>query len=555
MIKKNDEYVLGQDNVKVFGMDIHNPVFILSLIVIVVFIFFSITYPNSEKLFEDLRKNITNNFDWFFLLSGNIFVIFCIGLILSPFGKIRIGGQNAKPEFSRLSWFSMLFAAGMGIGLMFWSVSEPVVYGAGVWGHTPLGVNNEEMAFATTIFHWGLHPWAIYSIVALALAFFCYNKKLPLTIRSAFYPIFGESVWGWVGHVIDIIAVFATIFGLATSLGLGAKQVSSGLNFVFGIADNNTTKTLLILFITALAVVSVILGIKKGVKRLSEINIVVAVLLLLLVIVLGPTLDIVKGFFINSYYYVKNIIPLSNFVGREDIPVMREWTSFYWAWWIAWSPFVGMFIARVSKGRTIREFIISVLFIPTIFTIIWMSSFGGAAIDTIKKEAGNLDDVIVKVTEKKDGKEVSTNKFNSKLAKEVNNEKYEKAMFIMFQESFPFSKILSFIAIFLIIVFFVTSSDSGSLVIDSITSGGKIDSPVVQRVVWSSLEGLVAIALLLGGGLVALQAASIATGLPFAVILLFMCISIYIGLNDEYKNLSLISIIKKICWKNILVLL
>lgn len=535
MNESETDYKVGQDNVRIMGLDIHNPVFLISTIVIFIFLIGSVIAGDAAgEFFGSLRKSITSTFAWFFLLAGNVFVLFCLALIISPLGKIRLGGVDAKPDYSRASWFAMLFAAGMGIGLMFWSVAEPVVYATGVWGYAPLGVSeSKDMAFAATIFHWGLHPWAIYAVVALALAFFSYNRGLPLTIRSAFYPIFGDAVWGWVGHVIDILAVFATIFGLATSLGLGAQQANSGLNYLFGIEIGSMTQTILIAVITLIALTSVVAGLDKGVKRLSEFNIILALILLIAVIALGPTTDIIKGFFTNTAAYAKNILPLSNFVGREDTGFLHDWTSFYWAWWIAWSPFVGMFIARVSKGRTVREFLVSVLIIPTFITIIWMSAFGGSAVEQAIEQAGSLENAIVtEAAPTAEDPKATKTVFNSKIAEQVNSD-YSKAMFTMFDGGFPMAGILSFLGIILVVAFFVTSSDSGSLVIDSITSGGKIDAPVAQRVLWCLLEGSIAIVLLWSGGLTALQAASVATGLPFALILLLMCVSIYKGLMSE----------------------
>ena len=535
MSKPVTEYKAGQDNVRFLGLDIHNPVFIISTIVILVFLFGSVVAGDAAAaFFGNLRKSITTNFDWFFLIAGNIFVLFSLFLVVSPLGKVRLGGKEARPDYSRLSWFAMLFAAGMGIGLMFWSVAEPVVYSTGVWGYAPLGVSeSQEMAFAATIFHWGLHPWAIYAVVGLSLAFATYNQGLPLTIRSAFHPIFGDAVWGWLGHVIDVLAVFATIFGLATSLGLGAQQANAGLSYLFGIADGTLIQTGLIVVITFAALCSVVAGLDKGVKRLSEFNIILALLFMVAVIVLGPTLDIFKGFFANTVAYAKNIVPLSNWIGREDGGFLHDWTTFYWAWWIAWSPFVGMFIARVSKGRTVREFVTCVLIIPTVVSILWMSAFGGAAIDQVIDQAGSLENaIVVQESPTADDPKATTTVYNSELAKQV-NDGYAKAMFTMFDGGFPLSGLLSFVGILLVITFFVTSSDSGSLVIDSITAGGLIDAPVSQRVLWCLFEGAIAIVLLWSGGLSALQAASVATGLPFALILIIMCVSIFKGLNKE----------------------
>ena len=364
-----------------------------------------------------------------------------------------------------------------------------------------------DLAMAATIFHWGLHPWAIYAMVALALAFFSFNRGLPLTMRSVFYPLLGERTWGPAGHIIDILAVFATIFGLATSLGLGASQALAGLNYLFGVPVSDGMKVLLIVLITGFALVSVVAGLEKGVKRLSEANMILAAALLILVLLVGPTVAIIAAFFNGMADYVAKLPALSNWVGREDTNFMQGWTAFYWAWWISWSPFVGMFIARISRGRTIREFIICVLIIPTVVGALWMSVFGGAALEQVTGGA----------------------------AQALQDAALELKMFKMF-EAFPMTGLLSFIGIILVVVFFVTSSDSGSLVIDTITAGGKTDAPTAQRVFWCVLEGAIAIVLLLGGGLGALQAAAIATGFPFAIVLMLMCVSVMIGLVRERKR-------------------
>lgn len=516
MSKNNIKYKIGQDNLQKYGLDIHNPVFIISAIMIVVFVIGTLASPKEAKeVLDGAKWWAINNFDWLFMFSGNLFVIFCLLLIVLPIGKIRIGGEKARPEFSNFAWFSMLFAAGMGIGLMYWSVAEPVAYYT-AWWHTPLNVvaktpEAKELAMGATMFHWGLHPWAIYAIVGLSLSFFAYSKKLPLTMRSAFYPILKEKVWGWPGHVIDILAVFATIFGLATSLGLGAKQVAAGLKFLFNISSGVNTQILIIIAITMFALISVIRGLENGVKILSKFNIILASILVFFIILVGPTFNILTGIGTTISDYASNIIPLSNFIGREDSAWFHGWTVFYWAWWIAWSPFVGMFIARVSKGRTVREFIIAVLLIPTLVTTIWMSTFGLTALDQV---IGNVGALANGITDK------------------------SLTMFQMF-ENLPLSVFTSCIAIFLVIVFFVTSSDSGSLVIDSITAGGKVDAPTRQRVFWAILQGLVAIALLYVGGteaLSALQAGSITTALPFTIILLVMAYSLYKGLNAELNK-------------------
>ncbi|MFC3284732.1 BCCT family transporter [Litchfieldella rifensis] len=522
------DYVIGQDNITAsplgINVDLHGKVFTFSSLVILFFVIITLALQDEiEPIFDAMFSFLTGNLSWFFLLSANIFVILSIVLIFTPLGKVRIGGMHAKPDFSYLGWFSMLFAAGMGIGLMFYGVSEPITHFDTAIGGTsmengartdwaPLGAagGNEQAAIslsmAATIFHWGLHPWGIYAVVALALALFSYNKGLPLTMRSIFYPILGERIWGWPGHVIDILAVFATLFGLATSLGLGATQATAGLGYLFGVPNTNTTMVLLIMGITAVALVSVVLGVDKGVKRLSQFNMVLAALLLLFVILVGPTLMIVTGFFENLLSYAVNLPALSNPFGREDANFTQGWTAFYWAWWIAWSPFVGMFIARVSRGRSVREFLIAVLLVPSVVSVLWMTSFGGSAIDQAVNQG-----------------------FEG-----VREAALELQLFQMLSQ-LPLTAITSFVAIVLVMVFFITSSDSGSLVIDSITAGGKVDAPKPQRVFWATIEGAIAIALLLGGGLTALQTAVITTGLPFTLVLLAACYAIVKGLMSEPK--------------------
>jgi BCCT family betaine/carnitine transporter len=509
----NTAYKVGQDNVQVMGLDFLNPVFMSSAFIIFAFILGTILFPaDAKEILVGARGWSINNFDWLFMISGNIFVLFCLALIVLPVSKIRLGGTEAKPEHSTLSWFSMLFAAGMGIGLMFWSVAEPVAYYTDWWG-TPLNAaartpEGEMLALGGTMFHWGLHPWAIYGVVALSLAFFTYNKGLPLTIRSAFYPLLGEKVWGATGHFIDVLAVIATIFGLATSLGLGAQQATSGLNFLFDIPNTLTTQIAVIVVVTAVAIVSVARGLEGGVKLLSNINIIIAAALALFVLVVANTGAIFGAMGTILVGYVENIIPLSNWIGREDEKFFHGWTVFYWAWWVSWAPFVGMFIARVSRGRTVREFLVAVLLVPTVVSLIWMAIFGGSALDQVNNGVGELSNGLTDAS---------------------------LAMFQMF-EHLPLTGIISFVGIVLVLVFFVTSSDSGSLVIDGITAGGKTDAPMIQRVFWAVVEGIIAIALLIGGGseaLSAIQAAAITIGLPFSLLMLVMCVSLYKGLQSD----------------------
>ncbi|WP_273976437.1 BCCT family transporter [Vibrio parahaemolyticus] len=520
------DYQIGQDNVALkvgpFGLDIHNRVFAISGMAIVLFVVATLTFRQQvEPFFAGLRAWLVSNLDWFFLVSGNVFVIVCLVLIVTPLGRVRIGGTEATPDYSYAGWLAMLFAAGMGIGLVFFGVSEPMSHFSSALGGVniengvrtdwaPLGgaVGDTDAAsalgMAATIYHWALHPWSIYALLALGLAIFSFNKGLPLTMRSIFYPLFGERVWGWVGHIIDILAVVATVFGLATSLGYGASQAATGLNFLFGVPMTDTTQVVLIVVITALALISVVAGLDSGVKRLSEINMILAAMLLFFVIIVGPTMAILTGFFDNIASYITNIPALSMPFEREDVNYSQGWTAFYWAWWISWSPFVGMFIARVSRGRSVREFIICVILIPSTVCVLWMTAFGGTAISQYVN----------------DGYEAV---FNAELPLKL---------FAML-DVMPFAEITSVVGIILVVVFFITSSDSGSLVIDTIAAGGKVDAPTPQRVFWCTFEGLVAIALMLGGGLAAAQAMAVTTGLPFTIVLLVATVSLIKGLMDE----------------------
>ncbi|MEL6197858.1 MAG: BCCT family transporter, partial [Pseudomonadota bacterium] len=394
------DYSMGQDNIRPFGLDIHNPVFLISSLVIFGFVLVSLANQEaSAEFFGWLRPWLTSTFDWFLVLSVNVMTLFCLVLIVLPVGSVRIGGQDAKPDYSYPGWIAMMFAAGIGIGLLFFGVLEPTYYNFAEGGAArPLGIDpsvpgNEYIGIVGTIHHWGLEGWAVYAVVGLSLAIFCYNLKLPLTLRSAFYPILGERVWGWWGHAIDTLAVFATLFGLTTSLGLGAQQVAAGLNEITGIEPTNTVVVLLIIGITIIALGSVLLGMDKGVKRLSEINMIMAVALFLFVLFMSGVVTALQRYGSVMVDYVMLLPALSNPFGREDSSYFHGWTTFYWAWWIAWSPFVGMFIARISKGRTVREFVLCALIAPTLVCALWMSTFGGAAIDMINSGTGTGDGI------------------------------------------------------------------------------------------------------------------------------------------------------------------
>lgn len=514
---KGKTKLMHERNITKFGFDFHPQVSLISAFLMILFIGFTLGNPSgTNKLLNEVKNLITDNFNWFFVLSSNLFVLFPLYLIISKLGEVKLGGPEAKPEFTNFAWYSMLISAGMGIGLMFWSVGEPLYH---MNSKLPFSNNTGDIgeALGVTFYHWGFHPWGMYALVALALAFFAYNRGLPLSLRSVFYPIFKDKVFGWIGDLIDILAVIACLFGLATSLGLGAQQINSGLNYLFNIPQSKNIQILIILIITLIATLSVVSGIGKGVRILSELNMKVAFVFLVAILILGPSLFIFRSFNNGVGYYLNNLIKLSFFTENGN-DWQGAWTIFYWAWWISWSPFVGTFIARVSKGRSVREFVLAIFVVPTLLSFLWMSVFGGTAIFQNLQNSGQL---LAEVN-----KNVSTSLF---------------AMIQGLDITSTLKMLLSILGTFLIVSFFVTSSDSGSLVVDSLTSGGKLDSPVPQRIFWALMEGAVAIALLLAGGqeaLNALQTGVILTGLPFAVILLMMIYSLHIGLRKDFQKLK-----------------
>ena len=541
----------GDTNIQRFGFDVHPVVFPIALLIIALFILVTVFYQtiaaalgwtmvNSEgevvtqdaaDAYSVIFDFIGANFGWFYLLVVNVFIVVLLYFALSKYGNIRIGGVEAEKEFSDFSWMAMLFSAGMGIGLMFFSVLEPVFYFSsvpGFWGAEAGTGAAASAAMAQTFFHWGFHPWAIYGLVGLGLAFFSFNRGLPLTFRSIFWPLLGERIYGWPGHIIDLVTVFATLFGLATSLGLGVAQVNTGFEYVgteilgviASVPNNTGSQILIIAGITAIATLSVAAGLDGGVKRLSTLNLYLMLALLGFLLVVGPSIFIFGAWVEGLGAYFGNILELGFFRGAMGAGggTVTGWTVFYWGWWIAWSPFVGMFIARISKGRTVREFVLGVLFLPSLFSTVWLSTFGGSA----------LRDSVVG-----DGSGAVVGAYN-----ELEYEAFETlGMFVML-EQYPLGAISASLATLLVITFFVTSSDSGSLVIDHLTSGGKHDVPKTQRIFWAVTEGAVAAILLWGGGLTALRVASVSTGLPFAVILTLMCYTVYKGLNNEYEILE-----------------
>lgn len=497
---------------KIPKLVIHKPVFYPALITIVLSVVFALIFSEqSQRSLENVQNIVSQKGGWIYTLSVNAFIIFCIYMAFGKYGSIRLGGPEARPEFKSTAWFAMLFSAGIGNGLVLFSIADPVrdfVNPPRLSADAdPTMIAQEAINFS--FLHHGIHGWAIYSVIGLALAYFTYNRKMPLTIRSAFYPLLGERIHGWIGNVIDVVAVVATLFGLATTLGFGVGQINAGFTHVFGIPHSLAFQYLIIFAITAIATISVVSGVNKGVKILSQMNVGVAVIIFFMILVLGPTAFIMKGFIQNVGSYLTNFVDLATWSGSYgDSTWHNGVTLMYWGWWASWSPFVGTFIARVSRGRTIKEFILGVLFLPAMVTFLWFSAFGGTTM------LGLVDG-------------------DFSLVAAV-NDNISTALFVFF-EKFPLAIVLKILGMILICSFIITSADSGALVVDGITSGGDKKTPALQRIIWASLAGCIAAALLTGGGLGTLQAAVTISGLPFAILLVAMCISLYIGIREDFN--------------------
>ena len=493
------DYEPGQDNIRLSGFDFHNPVFPFSAVIAVLVsgLVLLMPGPASEFLLA-LRNQLMSGFDWFFSASVSLITLFILGLCVSPMGRLRLGGDKAKPDFGYVSWICMLFSAGVGIGMTFYGAAEPLAYYTG-WYGTPFNVvpNSpaaENIALGATLFNWGIGPWSVYALVGLGIGYFTMNSGLPMAPRSVLYPIFGERTWGWPGHIVDMLAILATVFGLATSLGLGARQAASGLSFLFDLPGGLVTQIAFILLIALVTVASVVRGLDRGIRILSNFTMALALVLLVYILITGPGALIFASYGEALAQYARAYLPLSNFIGREDTTYFHGWTIFYWAWWVSWSPFVGLFLARISRGRSVREFIVVTLLAPLAIATIWFSSFGTAAIHQAKTGTGALAGGIGDVS------------------------------LVLFQlfENLPLGALASTIGLVLLVVFFVTSSDSGALVIDSVAAGGKTETPLRQRVFWACIISLFAVVLLVGGGtkaLDSLQAWTLTAALPFTFVL------------------------------------
>lgn len=495
-------------------MQVNPPVFFISAALILAFVLFGALFPEQAgRAFDAVQAKVIHDFGWFYILTVAIFLIFVIFLMLSRYGDVKLGPDDSEPEYSYLSWFAMLFSAGMGIGLLFFGVAEPIQH----YAKPPVGegstVEAARQAMVLTFFHWGLHAWAIYLVVGLALAYFAFRRGLPLTLRSGLFPLIGKHIHGPAGHAIDIFAVLGTMFGVATSLGFGVLQVNAGFSHLFGLPVNPTVQIILIAVITGMATLSAGTGLDKGVKRLSELNIILAIALLVFVLFAGSTVFLLQAFVQNIGAYLGAVVQRTfRMYAYEPNAWLGDWTLFYWGWWISWSPFVGMFIARISRGRTIREFVGGVLLVPVLFTFLWMTVFGNTAIALDLSGAAPIVQTVA--------------------------DNIPVALFEVL-EQLPFSTVASGIATLLIVTFFVTSADSGALVIDMITSGAAPNPPVWQRIFWAICAGVVAAVLLLAGGLQALQTAALASALPFAVVMLLICYGLLRALQTETKGASM----------------
>lgn len=491
---------------------INPPVFFGSVFVISLFLAIGVFFPNDAgEVFGFIQSGILKSFGWLYLLAVGIFLVTVLLLCSGRYGRIKLGPDDAVPDFKFISWIAMLFAAGMGIGLMFYAVGEPMTHFMAPPTAESRSIAAMRESMSVTFFHWGIHAWAIYAVVGLSLAYFGYRYNLPLTIRSGLYPLLKERINGPIGHAVDIFAIVGTMFGIATSLGVGVSQMNAGLNYLFGISIGPEIQIPLITGVTALAIISVVTGLDKGVRILSETNLAVAICLMIFVLLTGPTNQLFRDFVQNLGLYMDSLVLRTfNIYAYEPTPWIDAWTLFYWAWWISWSPFVGMFIARISRGRTVREFVTAVLFIPAGFTFFWMTVFGNTAIFIDTTEAAGA--------------------LGAAIAEDVS-----VGLFQFFQY-LPFPTITSGLAILLVAIFFITSADSGALVVDSIAAGGETQTTTGQRVFWCVLEGLVAAILLLAGGLGALQSATVASALPFTIIMLALIWSLLKGMRADLAH-------------------
>lgn len=494
------------------GLVVNKTVFIAASLILIASVIFTLVFESQADYYFGIAQTyVSAHGGWIYTLAVNLFIVFCLYMAFSKYGNVRIGGTDAKPEFSIWAWFAMLFSAGIGNGLVLFSIADPVrdfLNPPRPAGSEPALIAQEAINFS--FLHHGIHGWAIYSVVGLSLAYFTFNRKMPLTLRSAFYPLLGNRIYGWMGDVIDIMAVITTLFGLATTIGFGVGQINSGLTHVFGIPSSLFYQIIIILFITLAATISAFSGINKGVQMLSKLNVRIALVIFLMVLILGPTTFILKSYVQNIGSYLTNFVDMSTWTeALRGTDWQKTRTIMYWGWWISWSPFVGTFIARISRGRTIKEFILCVLILPALVTFLWFSAFGGTTMrDILLGDTAMIAAV---------------------------NDNISTALYVFF-EKFPLSMVLKVLGVVLISSFIITSADSGALVVDSITSGGKLKTSPIQRVIWAVATGVIAAVLMYGGGLNALQTAVTISGLPFAILLVMMCFSLLSGIKEDFQK-------------------
>ena len=516
-IHKGRPYQRGRENIKILRLDFHAPSFLVSALLIIAFIVAGTVFQEkTAEVVESARNLLTTWFYWWFMSAANIILLSCLLLMLSPLAKVRLGGQDAKPDYSYASWFAMIFATSVSAGFIFFGVVEPVYH----FQNPPLGADPSDaetaftVAMAGSIFHWGLHGWAIFAVAGLSMALFSHNMHMPFSLRSVFYPVLGNRVWGWAGHLSETLGVFSTLFGLAVSIGLGTEQIIGGIDYLFEIHPSSLLRVGLIALVMLTAMTALLTGINTGIGRLSRFNIILAVGLMLFLISAGPTLDIFRHCLTSSKSYLVNMASFSLWTGREDTAFIHDWTIFYWAWWFCYAPFVGMFIARISRGRTVREFLFFVLILPTVFCVLWMNSLGGSAVFQF------LFDGYAGVVEA------------------VGSGRSELALFKMLEE-FPQPYLSSILIIVMLFSFLVVSLDSGSLAVDSITAGGKMDTPVPQREFWCFVGGVIPAVLMLAGGLRSFQAAVVLLSFPLTILFIVMLFGIWAGLRREWRHLPL----------------
>lgn len=488
-----------------------NSVYFISLIIVFVIVVWGIALPSSfESAANGLFSFLVGNFGWFYLISMFSFVVFSIWIALSRYGKIKLGPDDSKPEYSLISWFAMLFSAGMGVGLIFWGVAEPLNYFVAPLGLEGGTAEAADFAMKKSFLHWGLHPWANYAVLALALAYMQFRKNKPGLISSVFIPLIGEEkVNGPIGKLIDILAIFATVAGVATSLGMATLQTTSGLNYLFGVPETNGVRTIVITVITILFMVSAITGIDKGIKWLSNANVTLCGILILLGLIIGPTVLIINAFTNSVGLYISTVVRESFQIDpfSDNVGWYGGWTIFYWAWWIAWAPFVGTFIARISKGRTIREFVGGVLLAPTLASFIWFAVFGTLGINT--------------------GMEVATEAIQT-----------TETAFFMVMNQYPMGYAISMVTVILLTTFFVTSADSATFVLGMMSSHGDLNPTTKRKIIWGIIQSALALALMLSSAnaLAMLQTASIAAAFPFAFIMLFAMVSLVKALKADSEK-------------------